>query len=122
MAHILLIEDDALFRDMLVQMLQQDAHKVTVAQDGEEGLHLCQQINPDLIISDILMPRIDGIEVIMELSRRKSVIPIIAISGGRRSISPEFNLESASMMGVKATLAKPFARNDLRQAIAQALA
>jgi hypothetical protein len=43
------------------------------------------------------------------------------MSGGRRSISAEFNLESAGMVGVKAALPKPFSRNDLRQAISQAL-
>jgi len=120
MAHILLIEDDALYRDMLIQMLRQDGHEVSVAQNGEEGLRLCRQVGPDLIITDILMPHTDGIEVIMELSQQGSQLPIIAISGGRRSISPEFNLESASMMGVKVTLTKPFARADLRQAIVRA--
>lgn len=122
MAHILLIDDDVQYRDMLIQMLRQDAHQVSVAHDGEEGLRLCRQVRPDLVITDILMPRVDGIELIMELSRHGDGPPVIAISGGRRSISSEFNLESASMMGVSATLAKPFSRADLRQAIVQALA
>lgn len=122
MAHVLIIDDDEQFRAMLMQMLTQDRHQVMVARDGEEGLQLCGQTRPDLIITDILMPKKDGIETIMELSRRHIGIPIIAISGGRRSISAEFNLESAALMGVKATLPKPFVRADLRQAIAQALA
>jgi CheY-like chemotaxis protein len=121
MAHILIIDDDEPFRDMLVHMLTLDAHRVTAARDGEEGLRLCRQTRPDLIITDILMPQMDGIELIMELARQGNGIPIIAISGGRRSISAEFNLKSASLVGVKATLAKPFARADLRQAIQQAL-
>ncbi|WP_040579739.1 response regulator [Methylobacter tundripaludum] len=121
MARILVIEDDEQFREMLVQMLTQDAHRVTVAHDGEEGLRLSRQVRPNLIITDILMPRMDGIETIMELARQGGDTPIIAISGGRRSISAEFNLESATLMGVKATLAKPFTRADLRQAIEQAL-
>ncbi|MDO9140355.1 MAG: response regulator [Methylococcales bacterium] len=122
MAHILVIEDDEQFREMLVQMLTLDAHKVTVAHDGEEGVQLSQQVSPNLIITDILMPRMDGIEAIMELARQGGGIPIIAMSGGRRSISAEFNLESATLMGVRATLAKPFTRADLRLAIEQALA
>jgi hypothetical protein len=65
---------------------------------------------------------LDGIDTIMELARLGIDISIIAISGGRRSISPEFNLDSATLIGVRAALAKPFARGDLRQAIAQALA
>lgn len=121
MTHILIIEDDEQFRAMLAQMLSQDAHRVTVSGDGEEGLRLVGQVKPDLIITDILMPRKDGIETIIELARTHSNIPVIAVSGGRRSLSAEFNLESASLLGVKATLAKPFARADLRQAIAKAL-
>ncbi|HLA35751.1 MAG TPA: response regulator [Rhodocyclaceae bacterium] len=121
MAHILLIDDDEQFRGMLSQMLLQDNHKVAVAVDGEEGLRLALQLRPDLIVTDILMPRKDGIETIMALAAAGSTIPVIAISGGRRSISADFNLESATLVGVKATLAKPFARNDLREAIMRAL-
>ncbi|MDP4030421.1 MAG: response regulator [Gallionella sp.] len=123
MAHILVIDDDEQFCMMLVQMLTQDGHRVTSAQDGEEGLRLIAQIRPDLIITDILMPRKDGIETIMELNRIGSNIPIIAISGGRRIISAEFNLESASLVGagIKASLVKPFVRADLRLAIEKAL-
>jgi CheY-like chemotaxis protein len=68
------------------------------------------------------MPEKDGIELIAELAKRGNRIPIIAISGGCRTISSEFNLESASLMGVRATLPKPFTREALRLAIANALA
>lgn len=122
MPRILLIDDDEQFRGMLVQMLTADAHQVTIACDGEEGLRLAPQVKPDLIITDILMPRKDGIETILALNEAGSKVPIIAISGGRRAISAEFNLESASLAGVKATLAKPFARAELRAAIHKALA
>jgi len=121
MAHILLIDDDEQFRAMLAQMLSLDAHQVSLAGDGEEGLRLAGQLKPDLIITDILMPHKDGIETIMALAEAGSTIPIIAISGGRRTISAEFNLKSATLVGVRATLAKPFARTDLRLAITQAL-
>jgi DNA-binding response OmpR family regulator len=110
MAHILVIEDDAQFRAMLTQMLTEDTHQVTVACDGEIGLQLALQVKPDLIITDILMPHKDGIETIVSLSRSGSAIPIIAISAGRRLITAKFNLESASLMGVKTTLVKPFVR------------
>jgi CheY-like chemotaxis protein len=118
----LLIDDDEQFRAMLAQMLSQDAHQVTVARDGEEGLRVALQAAPDLIITDILMPHKDGIQTIMALNQAGSRIPVIAISGGRRVISAEFNLESAALLGVKATLAKPFARAELRLAIGRALA
>jgi CheY-like chemotaxis protein len=121
MAHILVIDDDRQFRDMLVQMLQGDGHDVSAAADGAEALKLLQGIRPDLIMTDILMPNMDGVETIMELSRRGGETPIIAMSGGRRSMSVDFNLNSADLLGVKATLAKPFSRADLRNAIKKAV-
>lgn len=122
MANILVIDDDDQFRTMLVQMLSNDAHHVTFATDGDMGLVMLGQSRPDLIITDILMPKMDGIDFIMELGRRQVNVPIIAVSGGRRSISAEFNLESAALLGVKVTLSKPFTRDVLRNAVVKALA
>lgn len=121
MAKILLIEDDVQFREMLVHMLEQDGHSITTAGDGIEALKIVGHLSHDLIITDILMPNLDGAETIMQLFQMGSETPIIAMSGGRRSITAEFNLESARLLGVKAALAKPFSRADLRAAIAEAL-
>ncbi|SDY14708.1 Response regulator receiver domain-containing protein [Allochromatium warmingii] len=121
MSKILIVDDDELFRAMLVEMVQREGHLVSTAANGNAALTAIEQSRPDLIITDILMPEKDGIELIMELARRESRIPIIAVSGGRRSISLEFNLESAKLMGVRATLPKPFSREQLRSAITDAL-
>jgi CheY-like chemotaxis protein len=121
MLHILVIDDDELFRNMLCTMLAKENHKVSSAKDGKEGLQLIQQIKPDLIITDILMPNMDGIELIQAIRSQGISIPIIAVSGGRRTVTAEFNLASAEMMGVKATLPKPFDRATLRQTIEQAM-
>lgn len=121
MANILLIDDDEQFREMLAQMLAQDAHDVTLACDGEEGLRLAAQVKPELIITDIMMPHKDGIETIAALAQAGSTIPIIGISGGQRVTSADFNLALASLAGVKGTLVKPFTRTDLRLAIKRAL-
>jgi len=121
MAHILVIDDDEQFRAMLVQMLTQDGHQVAIAADGEEGLRLIGQAAPELIITDILMPKKDGMDLLLELDRADSPIPVIAVSGGRRSITAEFNLDSATLLGARAVLAKPFTRTDLRQAVANVL-
>lgn len=122
MAHIMVVEDDVQFRQMLFDMLQQDGHQVAQAGDGIEAIKLLATARPDLIITDILMPGMDGVELIMELSKQGNATPMIAISGGRRSITAEFNLDSAVLLGVKSTLAKPFSRADLRSAIERALA
>ena len=121
MSKILIVDDDELFRAMLIEMVQREGHQVSAAVNGNAALTAIEQSRPDLIITDILMPEKDGIELIMELARCESRIPIIAVSGGRRSISLEFNLESAKLMGVRATLPKPFSREQLRSAITDAL-
>lgn len=121
MAHILIIEDDEQFRQMLTSMLTSDHHRISQAADGEEGLRLVASAKPNLVITDILMPKMDGIDFVMALKRQGSNVPVIAMSGGRRTISADFNLNSAELMGVAATLSKPFGREDLRRAISQAL-
>ena len=122
MSHILVIEDDEFFSELLLELLQQDGHKVSLATDGAKALQLLAIQRPDLIITDILMPNMDGVEFIMALAKQDSRIPLIAMSGGRRSISPEFSLESAKLLGVKTTLTKPFTHTDLRQTVQLALA
>ena len=123
MPRILLIDDDELLRDTLLQMLELDGHRVTVAPDGETGLQRFGDGRAhDAIVTDILMPGIDGTRVIVEMRRRRPDIAIVAISGGRRVLSPEFNLESAGLAGAHAQLGKPFTRADLQGAVRSALA
>lgn len=121
MAKILVIDDEEQLRDLLKQMLTRDGHEVITAFDGVEGMRVFNQSNPDLVITDIIMPNKDGIEVITELLCRNPNLAIIAISGGRRAITAEFNLESAELLGVKGILSKPFTRDQLREAVNQAL-
>jgi len=122
MAHILLIDDDELLRDTLLQMLELDRHRVTEASTGEQGLKLFGNGSGfDAVITDILMPGMDGTQVIFEMRRRAPKLPLIAMSGGRRKLSPQFNLETAAMVGATSQLAKPFGLKDLRAALNKAL-
>lgn len=122
MAHILLIDDDELLRDTLVQMLERDGHRVTQAEDGQQGLDRHAEGHFDLVITDVLMPRVDGAQVIAALRQRDKTLPIVAISGGRRVLTPAFSLQTASLAGATLEMAKPFGLADLRQAVQQALA
>ena len=121
MAKILVIEDDEQFREMLAQMLEQAGRQVETAANGVLGLMQFRQSPPDLVITDILMPEKDGIDVIIDMKREQDDVRIIAISGGRRTITPQFNLDSAALIGVRQTLTKPFNREQLLQAIQNAL-
>lgn len=121
MAHVLLIDDDATLRDTVAQMLELDGHKVTQAADGHEGLQRLREASPDLVVTDVLMPGMDGAELIAAMRKRHAKLPIIAISGGRRVLSPRFNLETAALAGADIQLAKPFSRQQLQTALRAAL-
>jgi len=116
MTRILIIDDEAQFRTMLRQMLERSGYEITEAVDGEQGLALLQQGSADLLITDILMPKKEGIETIFALKRDFPNVKIIAISGGSRQGGYQY-LEHASHAGADHVLAKPFERDELLQAI-----
>lgn len=117
MAHILVIDDEQQLCNAIRQFLEHDGHRVTLAANGDEGLERYRSGRPDLIITDVLMPGKDGVEVLAEIRRRDHDTPIIAISGGRRSLTTAFNLDSTSLVGANRTLAKPFTRAQLQEAV-----
>lgn len=122
MARILLIDDDTLLRDTVRQLLALDGHQVTEAEDGSVGLaRLNQGLAVDLVITDMLMPGTDGAQVLAELRRRRPELPVVAISGGRRALSPQFNLDTAQLLGASQLLTKPFGRAALQAAVQSAL-
>lgn len=122
MAKILVIDDEEFMRDSLRQMLSRSGHSVVVANDGEQGVAMFKSSKPDLVITDMIMPNKDGIQLIMDIFHQNPKQPVIAISGGRRAVTAEFNLNSADLLGVKCVLAKPFTFEQLREAVSTALA
>lgn len=121
MSKILVVDDDAQMRAMITQMLSREGYTVVTAENGKDALVRYRQHRADLVLLDILMPEMDGIEATMHLKREFPQIRILAMSGGRRALSPEFNLNSAQVLGVNATLAKPFTREQLLQAVKSTL-
>lgn len=109
---ILLIEDDPMVRDGLLEVLQMHHYQVTVASNGREGLEKLTDSPPQLVITDIIMPEKDGIEVILEIRKKHPKIKIIAISGGGR-INAQDHLNVAEQLGVDETLTKPFVTAEL---------
>lgn len=122
MARILLIDDDALLLDAVTQMLELDGHQVRTAGDGSQGLKTFRQgQDVDLVITDMLMPTLDGAQVIIEIRKMRPDMPVVAISGGRRALSPQFNLGTAELVGAAQLLPKPFGRPALKAAVDNAL-
>jgi CheY-like chemotaxis protein len=116
MKSILIVDDDEKVRTMLQQSLEREGYKVLAAEDGEEGLKIFRKNEPDLIITDLVMPEKEGLETILELRRDYPDIKIIAISGGGR-FNPKYYLDLAEKFGAQYTLYKPFERDELLKAV-----
>lgn len=82
MAKILVVDDEPTLRTMLTHMLEKDDHEVLVANDGAQGIDLYRENRPDLVISDLVMPNKNGIDMILELKKEYPDLRLIAISGG----------------------------------------
>lgn len=113
---ILVIDDDEIFRTGLVGILQMEGYSVLEAKDGEEGLAVFKEENPDLVITDILMPKKEGIETIIEILDEQSGQAIIAMSGGGKG-NPREYLGFAENFGARQILQKPFRIPELLAAI-----
>lgn len=120
MAQVLLIDDDDLARFAICEVLKRAGHSVTQAKNGKVGLSAQTATDFDIIITDIIMPEVEGIEVIVKLKEQSPKIPVIAISGGGR-ISKVDYLEIASSLGADGTLAKPFSEDELNEKISECL-
>jgi DNA-binding NtrC family response regulator len=110
MADIVVIDDEPSYRRLIAQVLTGAGHEVRQAADGAEGLALCLQRTPQLVITDIVMPRMEGIETILQLVRQRPGIAVLAISGAEPA---SLYLRAATALGAAASLPKPFTVDQL---------
>ena len=115
---ILLIEDMKGVRDSLEMLLSSAGYDVQCAATGREGLDKAKSSRFDLIISDILMPDLDGTEVIIAIQASPSPPPILAISGGGQGTTADQALTLAQQKA-NAVLAKPFSKHDLLSKVSE---
>ena len=120
MARILIIDDDQMVLNMLRQVLEGAKHTVVEAANGEVAMRLWREQPADLIVTDILMPEKDGLEVIRELRRECPTVKVIALSGGSRKVHFDA-LDVARRFGAGATLEKPFELKELLAAVESVL-
>jgi len=106
MPRILIIDDDAVTRDILIEILEMEGYQVANADNGKAGLKIHKENPVDLIITDIIMPEMEGLETIRELRKISPKVKIIAISGGGR-LGPNGYLTMAEKMGANLTFDKP---------------
>jgi len=121
MARILVIDDEDRIRRMLRAALEMEGHEVLEARQGEEALRLHRVAPVELVITDILMPEKDGLEVIMALRRDAPELKVIAMSGGGRFMQTDA-LHMAEPLGAFASLRKPFELDAMIETVKRALA
>jgi two-component system, chemotaxis family, chemotaxis protein CheY len=116
MARILVIDDDADVRETVRRTLESRGHTVELAGDGSHGIAALAERAPDLVITDVFMPRQDGIETLLELRKAFPKLKVIAMSGG--SSSGLINLlEDMELLGANRTIPKPFTPKELMEAV-----
>jgi YesN/AraC family two-component response regulator len=118
---ILIIDDDLHVRDMLERLLRKAGYDAQLAENGVEAMKMHRENPMDLVITDIIMPEKEGLEIITEFRRDYPSVKLIAISGGGR-IGPANYLKMAKLLGAERTYAKPVDTSKLLSAIKELLA
>lgn len=115
MARILLIDDDPQFRRYIATLLKRQKYEVIEAADGHEGITVLKNEAVDVMLTDIVMPDMEGVETICEVRKLRPGIKIIAMSGSPSGITSY--LPAAKKLGADMTLTKPFAPEQLFTAL-----
>lgn len=112
---ILVVDDDAGIQELLMLALEGEGYHVTIAGDGVEGLELVEANRPDLVVLDLMMPRLDGFGFIKELTRKglRDQVPVLVLTAASRS-SERFQSVQA-----EGFIDKPFSLPDLLEEVAR---
>ncbi len=106
--HILVVEDDRKTADLVRMYLERDGHRVSLAHDGAAGLHLAREENPDLVVLDLMLPEINGLDVCRTL-RKEMDVPIIMLT----AMSTEQDKLEGLDLGADDYVTKPFSPREL---------
>jgi CheY-like chemotaxis protein len=112
---VLIADDDRLVRVMLTDLLTELGHVVIQAENGAEAVATCAREAPDLLILDFLMPKLSGLDALLEIRRARPVPAVLLTAINEGSLRGLDGLEA-----VQAMLQKPFTRRTLERAIATA--
>lgn len=121
MASVLIVDDEEDVRRVLRRILERAGYKTFEAKNGREAIELYKAQKPDVTITDIIMPEVEGIETIRELRKQFDAKNIIAISGGGRKNTYDY-LAMAERLGAAVVLRKPIDPRSLIIAVEQLVA
>ncbi len=114
---ILIVEDEKDLSAMMETMMQSNGYRTAVARDGVEGLNLALRERPDLILLDLQLPKMDGMEVLRDLRKQQMYFPVVLVTAWRT----EKLVLDALRLGVKDYITKPFTMHDMLDAVQRAL-
>jgi DNA-binding NtrC family response regulator len=120
MKKILLVDDEEAIRVMVRAVLNTENRSFAEASNGDEAQAMLDAESFDLVISDVIMPDCDGIELVMAIRRKLPNIPVVVMSGGGR-VNASHYLDLAEKLGAMSVFEKPFNTVDLRKAVARIL-
>ncbi len=109
MARILIVEDEASIRLPLEYILRQEGHQVAWAESGEEGLRLAERLQPELVLLDLMLPGLDGFEVLQQLKAWPKPPRVLILSARGREVERAKGLA----LGAEAYLVKPFGLEEM---------
>jgi CheY-like chemotaxis protein len=113
---ILVIDDDPLINDLIRRLLERSGYRVASAFNGREALNIYSNGVFDLVITDIIMPEMEGLETIKELRHTDPSVKIIAVSGGGVGSADDY-LHAANLLGAVRVFSKPFHIEDIQRAV-----
>jgi CheY-like chemotaxis protein len=120
-ATILLVDDEELLRAGVQEMLEMSGYSVITATNGHEAMACLKQNAIDLVITDLVMPKMDGVDFVEQLRQIWPDVPVIVVSGSTRNIMQRYGIESIQVPGADASLSKPFKGVDLMSQIKELL-
>ena len=117
MATILIAEDDTAVREFVSRALRQDGHDITAVGDGQQALNALTKGRFDLLLTDIVMPRLDGIALALKASKDYPDLPVLLMTGYAAERQRAHNLDAL----IQDVISKPFTLEEIRGAVRKVL-
>ena len=121
MKDVLLIDDESSLLRLLQRILESAGYSVVTASNGLDGLNTYYATQPTLVITDILMPGVEGTDVIRTINHTDSEQKIIAMSGGGKTLTSKTIFDVVSLLNIEGTLSKPFSKQEVLSAVELAI-